>query len=82
MRKNGTSNKFISPKFPHLWTIRGKFSKFIVVQCLYSSLVITNVCNEKKIGNFITPAGYLYNFWGTYLLSILVSCIFIENMIL
>ena len=31
----------------------GEFSKFMAVQCLYSA-VITNVCNEKKIGNFIT----------------------------
>lgn len=79
MRKNGTSNKFISPKFPHLWTIRGKFSKFIVVQCLYSSSVITNVCNEKKIGNFITRPGICITF-GEHIHFLYQSLVFTSKI--
>ena len=73
MKKNETSNKFIRLSFPipaemlvvvHCeGAIRGKFSKFIVVQCLYSA-VITNVCNEKKIGNFIAGV-FGEEIWGT-----------------
>ena len=66
MKNYGVSNKFITLGSP-IWvgvgvaliaesdgrSPVGEFSKFIAVQCLYSA-VITNVCNEKKIGNFIT----------------------------